>query len=181
MIQGVNTGVFTCDAMDFARRISWDTKLVDLVLNGRDLITNWIPLASQTTRTPNAILAPDGTSYATLFKRTSIFNPSAGAQLRQLTPPIEANTDYSYCFWAKRVSLTVKIVLDICDTPNVEAILNDHWTFYFGTLRTLPSFPVGKFFDIGSGSPGNGSVLNEEYSIWDLKIVEGTNFLPYKP
>jgi len=143
----------------------------NMVTDGKSLIQNWNSLSNLTSRTPNALIAPDGTRSATLFERISIDKPGHG-QIRQQFPVIDLlpSTSYDVSFWAKRVNLTQRIDFEFSDTPQQIITLTDDWKFYSFSLTTNATFPVGKFIDIGSTTVSAGSVLNEQYSIWNLHV-----------
>jgi hypothetical protein len=143
----------------------------NIVTDGKSLIQDWSNLGSLTARTSNALIAPDGTRSATLFERISI-NLTGHAQIRQALPVVDLlpSTSYDVSFWAKRVNLTQKLDFDFSDTPLQVITLTDDWKFYSFSLTTNATFPVGEFIDIGSTTTAAGSVLNEQYSIWNLHV-----------
>jgi len=143
----------------------------NIITDGKSLIQNWGSLASLTARTANALIAPDGTRSATLFERISI-NPNGHAQIRQALPVVDLlpSTSYDVCFWAKRVSLTQRLDFEFSDTPQQIITLTNDWKFYSFRLTTTATFPNGEFIDIGSTTTSAGSVLNEQYSIWNLHV-----------
>ncbi len=143
----------------------------NIVTDGLSLMQNWGSLASLTARTPNALIAPDGTRSATLFERVSI-NPNGHGQIRQALPIIDLfpSTSYDVSFWAKRVNLTQRLDFEFSDSPQQVITLTDDWKFYSFSLTTNSTFPFGEFIDIGSTTTAAGSVLNEQYSIWNLRV-----------
>jgi hypothetical protein len=143
----------------------------NIATDGLKLITSWSSLAALTSRTADAVMAPDGTMTATLFERVSI-SPSGHAQIRQSFPTVDLipNTAYSVSFWARRISLTQTLDFEFSDTPQQSVTLTDSWEFYSFSLTTTATFPVGEFIDIGSTTVTNGSQLGEKYSIWNLHV-----------
>jgi len=143
----------------------------NMVTDGEGLITNWTSLAGLTSRTSNAVQAPDGSMSATLFERISI-SPSGHAQIRQGFPTVDLfpGTTYTVSFWAKRIHLTQRLDFEFSDTPQQIVYLTDDWKFYSFSLTTNSTFPIGEFIDIGSTSVNGGSQLGEQYSIWRLEV-----------
>jgi len=143
----------------------------NMVTDGERFITSWVVLAGLTSRTPNAVQAPDGSMTATLFERISVANPGH-AQIRQNFPVIDLfpDTTYNVSFWAKRIYLTQRLDFEFSDTPQQVVYLTDEWKFYSFSLTTNSTFPVGEFIDIGSTTVSAGSQLGEQYSMWNLHV-----------